>query len=165
MDFKTYMETVDYPFLKKFAKRSGTLGDARIENLSGLPWWTVKEIIPAMFNSEQWEEAMAEILSRDLNWVKKRKNKEKFLFLLWIKDQYDQINDLERTYHYIPPNPKMVAAGVRNLDVLGNLNTLDLLAQGDILKWDLVKKMTYGDVFDKLLKITIEHAINLKMKE
>jgi hypothetical protein len=56
-------------------------------------------------------------------------------------------------------------AGIRDLDILGDIATIDNLAGGDILKWNQIIELPYSMIFDKQLKNTIEHRISKKMNE
>ncbi|RCH53937.1 hypothetical protein DJ568_15470 [Mucilaginibacter hurinus] len=42
-------------------------------------------------------------------------------------------------------------AGIESLDVFGALNTVDALADGDIMKWESICQMRYEKVYVKLL--------------
>jgi len=53
----------------------------------------------------------------------------------------------------------LVKAGVSELDQFGELNVIDNLAGGDILKWKKVEKLPYYMVFDKLHKNAVETKI------
>ena len=59
----------------------------------------------------------------------------------------------------------MINAGVRDFDELGEINTIDNLAGGDVLKWDAVKELPYYQVFDKLRKQTIENRFNKRYQK
>ena len=65
----------------------------------------------------------------------------------------------------MPPEPEMVAAGINELDELGDTNLIDALAKGDILKWEQVKDLPYEKIFDKQRKSTIESKIERKLRK
>lgn len=141
-----------------------------MEDLTDLPYGVLKEAVPAHFKALEFDEAIHLILSSrnkrmTLKRIKRADNQKKFLFLLWTKDQMGKIAEMENTYLFNPPDPKLLAAGIRNLDVLGTVNTVDLLAGGDILKWEKVRGLPYSEVFNKLLKNAIEYRINKAMND
>ncbi len=171
-DFNTYVDSLgeDYAFLDRFAKRTGELAGVKLEDLTEIPFGTLKEELPQRFEDGDMEGAILLLLATKkkkltLGMVKRLRNKDKFLFLLWVKDQLKKLGQLEAQYLSAPPDPKKVAAGISELDALGAINTVDLLAQGDILKWNQIRALPYGQVFEKLLKSTIEARINQRLKK
>lgn len=172
MHFNNYLKSLDdnYNIIKKLAKPRSSLCGVKLEDLTDLPYITLKNTIPDLFDSQKFEEAFYLILKNykkniTFKRVKRAKNNEKFLFMLWVKEQYKKINDLEGQYLVSQPDVKLIQAGIRELDVLGDVNTIDSLAGGDILKWEAVRQMPYSEVFNKLLKNTIEARINKRLVE
>lgn len=172
MHFNNYLKSLDdnYNIIKKLAKPRAELCGVKLEDLTDLPYITLKNTIPDLFDSQKFEEAFYLILKNykkniTFKRVKRAKNNEKFLFMLWVKEQYKKINDLEGQYLVSHPDVKLIQAGIRELDVLGDVNTIDSLAGGDILKWEAVRQMPYSEVFNKLLKNTIEARINKRLVE
>ena len=170
MKFVDYISALgeDYSFLDKFAIREGKLLGIHFEDLTEIPFGLLKEEIPELFKVQKYEESIHKLLRTKKKavpfWrVKKADNQKKFLFLLWVKDQMVKISEMEQTYLHNPPDPKLLAAGLRNLDPLGTINTVDLLAGGDILKWEAIRQLPYSEVFNKLLKNAIEYRINKEM--
>jgi len=84
-------------------------------------------------------------------------------FILWIIDEMKSIQDLEIKYLKSDPNPKMLQAGINNLDQFGILNTLDNLSGGDILKYDLIRNIPYNIVFDKQYMEVVKSGIENKL--
>lgn len=70
-------------------------------------------------------------------------------FILWIIDELKTIRELESNYLRSDPDVKLLQAGINKLDQFGLMNTLDNLAKGDILKYDLIRELPYNVVFDK----------------
>lgn len=69
-------------------------------------------------------------------------------FFLQLKDffaKFVRLND------YKPTNDELMS-GVRQLDYLGYVNTLDALAQGNLLNYDGILKTSADTVYTKLLK-------------
>lgn len=160
----------NYTFLKKFAKRNTTLCGITLTDLTHLRYKTLKRVVPELFNEEKYNEALYEILKdtkKNVTFtkVKRADNFKKYAFLLWIQDQYEVIKNLELSYLSSPPDMKLLNAGIRDLDILGDIATIDNLAAGDILKWSQIIELPYSMIFDKQLKNTIEHRISKKMNE
>lgn len=172
MSFKKFLDNIsnDYEFIKKYSKPSNELCKVIAEDLTLLSYADVKETIPNMFKEQLFEEAIFTVLrcfnkKITLRRVKKQPNNRKLLFIFWIREQYDKINAVEENYLYNPPDSKLLQAGIKELDVLGNVNTIDNLAGGDVLKWNDIRKLPYNEVFNKLLKNTIESRINKRLVE
>lgn len=160
----------DFELIKKFAKRENTLLGITLEDITFLTYDELKHKVPDMFNKGEFEKAIHLILKhkkKNLKFgnVKRTDNYKKYQFLLWLMDQYDRIGELEQTYLVSPPDPKLLSAGIRDLDVLGEKNLIDSLANGDILKWNEVIKLPYHMIFDKQLKTTIERRIAKRLEE
>lgn len=160
----------DYDFIKKFAKRRNGICGVQMDDLTDLPYQTLKHEIPDLFKKGEFEKAMHLILKHygknvTFGKVKRTKNTHKLCFLLWIKEQYERINKTEEKFLYSPPDAKLLQAGIRELDILEDYNLIDTLAQGDILKWKKIRKMPYSEVFNKQLKNTIEGRINKRLVE
>lgn len=69
-------------------------------------------------------------------------------FFSQIKDFFSKF---VRLNDYKPSNDELMA-GVRQLDYLGYVNTLDALAQGNLLNYDGILKTSADTVYTKLLK-------------
>lgn len=172
MHFNNYLKQLDdrFGFIKKFAKPRNNLCGVELEDITDLPYLVLKTNVPDLFDSQKFEEAFYIILKNykkniTFKRVKRARNNDKFLFMLWVKEQYTRINDLEERMLVSPPDVKLLQAGIRELDVLGDYNTIDSLAGGDILKWEAIRQMKYSEVFNKLLKNTIESRINKRLVE
>lgn len=169
--FNIYIQRIqeNYDFIKKFAKRRNALCGIEVDDLTELPYQTLKHDIPDLFKEGKFEEAMQRVLSIkkpiSLKKVKRAANNKKLCFLLWIKEQYEKIGSMEQKYLFSQPDPKLLQAGIRELDVLEDINLIDNLAQGDLLKWDKIRKMPYSYIFNKQLKNTIEGRINKRLVE
>lgn len=172
MSFNRYLSTLDdqYDFIKKYAKPRDNICGVKIDDLTDLPYQVLKHTIPDMFDLQEFEKAIHLLLKHykkniTFRTVKRAKNNEKLLFLLWIRQQYEKINKLEADYLTNPPDVKLIQAGIKELDILGDVNTIDSLSGGDILKWNSVRELPYNEIFNKLLKNTIEARINKRLVE
>lgn len=59
----------------------------------------------------------------------------------------------------------MIAAGINELNILGDVNLIDALAGGDVLKWEAILDLPYGTIFDKQLRDNILAKIDKKLAE
>jgi hypothetical protein len=156
--------------IKKLARPRAGLCGVKLEDITDLPYRVLKTEVPDMFDSQKFDDAFFSILKHykkniTFKRVKKAPNNEKLLFMLWIRAQYARINEMEGQYLTNQPDIKLMQAGIKELDVLGDINTIDSLAGGDILKWESIRDLPYSEVFNKLLKNTIEARINKKLVE
>ena len=172
MNFNEFiiLSNSNYTFLKKFAKRNTTLCGITLTDLTHLRYKTLKRVVPELFNEEKYDQALYEILKdtqKNVTFtkVKRTDNFKKYAFLLWVQDQYEAIKNMELNYLSTPPDVKLLNAGIRDLDILGDIASIDNLAGGDILKWDEIVELPYSMIFNKQLKNTIEHRISKKMNE
>ena len=56
-------------------------------------------------------------------------------------------------------------AGIDNFDKLGIFNTIDMLAQGDPLKYDKILRLDYSTIFNKLLHSNISSNFDKKLND
>lgn len=172
MHFNKYLKRIDkhYDFIKKFARPRNKICGVTIDDLTFLPYKILKKEVPNLFEQQKFEEAIHLILKhykKNVTFIqiKLLKNNAKYLFLLWIKEQYRLINETEAKYLFNPPDHKLLQAGIKELDILGDINTIDALAEGRVLDWEKIELLPYERVFNKLLKNTIEARINKKLVE
>lgn len=172
MRFNNYLKSLDkdYAFIKKFAKPRNKICGVIIDDLTYLPYKILKKSIPELFEDQKFDEAIHLILKhykKNITFIRVKfaKNNAKLLFILWVHNQYKLINETEAKYLYSPPDQKLLQAGIRELDILGDINTIDALANGKVLDWEKIERLPYERVFNKLLKNTIEARVNKKLVE
>ena len=172
MRFNNFIKLADknYSFLKKCVKRNHSLCGITLTDLTHLRYKTLKRVVPELFTEQKYNLALHEILKDSKKnvplWrVKMSNNFKKYAFLLWVQDQYEAIKNMEQAYLSTPPDPKLLNAGIRDLDILGDTASVDTLAGGDILKWNKIIELPYSMIFDKQLKNTIEYRISKKLNE
>jgi len=158
----------DFKFLIKNGKRSSKLLNFDFESLIFLRWGILKEKLPELFERNDFEKLFLLMLKdRGNNFflidIQKISVREAMSFILWIIDEMKSIQDLEIKYLKSDPNPKMLQAGINNLDQFGILNTLDNLSGGDILKYDLIRNIPYNIVFDKQYMEVVKSGIENKL--
>lgn len=147
-------------FLLKYGSKSNILFGKEIPMLIYHQYGFVKIDLPQLLN----EGNIAEIIEIVCNNYEIEKteidNLQLISFILWLKGEIEMIGKLEQEHLSSPPDPDMEAAGVRELNELGEINIIDSLAGGDILKWDEIEKLPYHKVFDKLKKNVVENKVN-----
>ena len=149
-----------YNFVKKYGKRTNTLFGVELEPLIYFSYGFVKIDLPSLLNENNIDEIIKIICDiKDIS-VKKITDKEKISLTLWLIDELEAIGSLEQNYLSSQPEPELIASGIDELNVFGELNIIDSLAGGDILKWEQVKQLPYHSIFDKLRKDNIERKIN-----
>jgi hypothetical protein len=90
--------------------------------------------------------------------LEKADAKNYFRTVNFIEDQFDIINSMQKRLE-TETDDKLINAGIEKLNVFGELNVIDVLAGGDILKWKKVLKLAWIDVYNKLYKNKIEQEI------
>lgn len=149
-----------YNFVKKYGKRTNTLFGVELEPLIYFSYGFVKIDLPSLLNENNIDEIINIICDiKDIS-VKKITDKEKISLTLWLIDELEAIGSLEQNYLSSNPEPELIASGIDELNIFGELNIIDSLAGGDILKWEQVKQLPYHSIFDKLRKDNIERKIN-----
>lgn len=133
--------------------RSNKLFGKEQKELYELGWWVVKEELPDAFSVVDWDKIInlaTEGKYKDR--LGELKRSEAMAFILWVYDGLKEINKMEKRELSSIPDGKLIKAGIKRLDILGNFVTLDMLCNGDLTKAEAVKKLKYDLVFSKLLK-------------
>ncbi len=81
----------------------------------------------------------------------------------FIENQFKYLGKLEQKLDTEIEND-LIVAGIDELNKFGDLNVIDALAGGDILKWQQVLELTYEDVYNKLLKTKTEEDIRKRLE-
>lgn len=171
MRFNRFVSSIqDIEMVQKYSERRNYLLGVHLSSLIHLPYVDLKRVLPDLIATGQLEKAILLVLrskGRKVSGLRLRftSNYKKLKFLFWIQDQYQVISELETRWLNSPPDSKMVAAGIQELDILGDKNIIDALAKGDVLKWAEVEKLSYERVFDKQLKTVIEARISRKLSK
>ena len=146
------LTTKDFNRILKFGKAKNSIGKYESKKFIELPYGLVKRELPLLQKEAKFQEMVLAVLNcqfDDVN-INDISGNDLMSFLLWIKSQLEFIFAIELNYLATDPDPKMVAAGLHRLSELGELPTLDQLAQGDILKYDLIEALPYFKVYEKL---------------
>ena len=161
----------DYEFLEKCCKRVQTIKGIYFDDLTFLPYKELKHTIPELVNNQEFERVIHIIVEHKeknitFKSIKRIDNHIKFSFILWVLDQYKFIAELEQAYLSTPPDAKLVNAGIRDLDILGDKVLIDnLVKEWKVYTHAEVENMPYSFIFDKQLQNTIENRISKKLSE
>lgn len=147
----------DFEFLLKNGKRRSVLNGNDFESLCYSSYEFVKHTAPDLIKTGNFERLIYECFKdRGINIFPIEINHWNFneclSFVFWIIDDLKHWVEMEHKHLNSEPDFDMLAAGINELNIFGDLNTIDMLAGGDILKWEEVKKLSYQKVFDKQLK-------------
>lgn len=160
----------DFNFLIKNGKRSQKLINFDFESLIYLKWGLLKETLPDLFTKNDFEQLFfLMLLDRGVNVFKSDVQRievnHAMSFILWLIDEMKTIRELESTYLRSDPDVKLLQSGINKLDQFGLMNTLDNLAKGDILKYDLIRELPYNVVFDKQYMEVVKSEIEKKLSK
>lgn len=158
----------DFERLLKFGKPSNKVGPYESKDFVELPYGLVKKDIPNLQKQELFEDIILAVLNSQFDEVDLAdiSGNELMAFLLWIKQQIQFIYDIELNYLSSDPDPKMVAAGIHLLaQELGELPTIDQLAGGDVLKYDLIEALPYYKIYEKLKLEKLSNEISKRYEE
>lgn len=148
-------------FIRKYDKE----GWSPIEDITHLPFISIKRDIPQLIQEGKFDKAISLVLSKKEKDILSIEPLDRFRLLIWIEKQYEKINKMEDIYLSSTPDMKLIAAGIKDLDVLGIINVVDLLANGDVTKWAEIEQLPYSKCFEKQLKLNIEKRIQDKIIE
>lgn len=150
----------------KAGKRSAKLYSVEIEDVRFLKFKTINAIKDAMARADARTEF--DVISAVFqNFGKEYKplsntEKETIEFIFFIIDGVKGIANMEQT-SFEAESSDVDTSG---LDKFKEINIVDSLAGGDILKWEAIQELPYFDVFIKMLMIQeknkIERARNQK---
>lgn len=159
-----------FNYLLKYSTKSQSIKGKECEELIMLPYWMVKVELPDLINSGDFEQLIFKVLQENSIFVKsktiaKLSINEALPFCFWVRSSLERIVQLERDYLTNQPDNDLINAGIESLNELGDLNVIDMLAGGDVLKWDSIKKMPYHQVFDKLRKNKLETDIQRSLQK
>ena len=138
----------------KYGKRSDTYKGVKYDFIR-LPYWLVKVELASALQEGNLFKAVEIVVGEEVE-----QDKESASFALWLFDSFRQILEMEEKALSSKPNQKLIDAGIERMNIFGELNIINTLANGDLLKYEAVKKLPYEDVFNKLLMDKIESEIN-----
>ena len=158
----------EFQFLMKNGIRSSVLNDFDFKSLIYNSFGFIKDTLPELIDKGDFERLIFEFFKdRKINLficdIDRINYNEILYFLFWAKDELVMISKLEQEYLSAEPDIDLIAAGINEMNQFGDLNTIDSLANGDILKWEEIKKLPYNKVFDKQYKSVVEARIQKKL--
>lgn len=173
MTFNQYIENIGqekWEFLFKNGKRSSELNGHNFQSLCYSSFRFIKETAPDLIKQGEFEKLIYKcfidrkifIFEIDIQYFNFN---ECLYFLFWIIDELKYWNEMEVKHLSSEPDFDMIAAGLNELNIFGDLNTIDVLAGGDPLKWELIKDLPYQTIFDKQLKSIKEAKFQKKYQK
>lgn len=160
IDFST-VSLKDFQRMVKYGKPSDTIGPYKSKAFIELPYGVVKKDLPILQKQDLIQDSIELILNCQFDNVDLSNvtGNEFLQFLLWIKDQQEFINNIEKNNLSSIPKAELMAAGIQRLDEFGSYVTIDSLASGDILKHEQIEKLPYYKVYEKLKLDKIQREI------
>lgn len=158
-----------FDFILANGKRSSVLLGFDFHSLIHNSFKFVKLDLPDLIKNCNFEElAMRALKDRGVNvfhYEVDRMTVNEFMqFLCWIRDELSEIAKLEVTYLNSEPDMDLMMAGVDKLRQFGDMNVIDNLANGDVLKHEALWKLSYATIFDKQYKAIIENKIQESLR-
>ena len=136
-----------------------------IPDITSVCFIDIKKNIPELISEGKFEESISLISKQSIKEILKIEELDRFRMLIWIEKQYDNINRIEKQYLERVPEFKLIAAGIKNLDVLGHLNTTVMLSKEYGYKIEEIEQLPYSRCFELQLKSVIESDIQKKLIE
>lgn len=151
----------DFQRMIKYGKPFDTIGQYKSKAFIELPYGVVKKDLPLLQKQGLDQEAIELLLECQFEKVdlSKVSGNEFISFLLWIKEQREFINTIERNNLSSDPEPELSAAGIHRLDEFGSYVTIDSLSSGNILNHAEIEKLPYYKVYEKLKLDKIQREI------
>ncbi len=161
IDWLQQSDQVKLDFIRRYDKA----GWSPIENITHLPYIYVKRDIPNFIQESNFDEAFSLTLAKPISEVLKIPPLERFRLLIWLENQYKIINAIEEKYLVSPPDIKMIAAGIRDLDPLGVLNVTAMISRDFNYTIEQVEMLPFEKVFDLQLLMKRENEIKNRYYE
>lgn len=160
IDFST-VSLKDFQRMVKYGKPSDTIGPYKSKAFIELPYGVVKKDLPLLQKQDLIQDCIELILNCQFDNVDifKVSGNEFLQFILWINEQQEFINTIEKNNLSSIPKAELMAAGIQRLDEFGSYVTIDTLASGDILKHEKIEKLPYYKVYEKLKLDKIQREI------
>jgi len=109
------------------------------------------------FNPEELESLIAEF------------EKESFFKIYSVAKnfirQFNELIEYELKLLSEKPSPEQIKAGVNMFNQLGDFNSIDALASGDVLKYEALLEVDYSTILNKLYKNKLERIFNARLRE
>lgn len=160
MTFNQKIESIgneQWEFLFKNGKRSSTLNGNNFDSLCYSSYKFVKQTAPDLLKSGNFEKLVFDchidrkifIFENDIQYFDFN---ECVYFLFWIIDELKFWAKMEQDHLSSEPDIDMIAAGISEMNIFGDLNTTDAIAiKYGLTPWQ-VEEWSYQRVFDIQLK-------------
>lgn len=164
MTFNQSIEQINqeqWEFLFKNGKRSSVLNNHNFESLCYSSFKFVKDIAPSLIKDGNFEKLIFQcFIDRKLfifeNDIQYFDFNECLYFLFWIIDDLKYWSEMEKQHLSSEPDFDMLAAGINEMNIFGDLNTTDAIAiKYGLTPWE-VENWSYQRVFDIQLKTVKE---------
>lgn len=157
----------DFLFIMKNGKRINVLLGYDFKSLIYSSFKFLKETLPDLIKNCNFEKLVLEMfMDRGVNVftcdIDSIDYNEMLYFIFWVMDEMEAIAKMENTHLVSETDMDLISAGIQEMQQFGELNTIDSLAGGDVLKWEQVKLLPYHVVFDKQFKSIVEQRISKK---
>lgn len=165
-DVKTFVETVITNGLKsnKNARVKRAIKVPLQQDFWQLPYETIVQLRTAVENMD-----LETVFTLVYGITEKEVNNMElfncFACYQWVTDQLLEINKVEKECLGDEPSIEQKNAGVEELEQFGYANSLDMLAGGDILKYDAILLMPYAVIFRKLYMEKVKQEIHKRYLE
>jgi len=157
-----------FQFLLKNGKRTSILLDYDFNSLVDCSYEFLKEILPDLAKKGNFEKLVWLMFAdRGIQQftcdIERIDYNDMLSFIFWIMDERESIAKMENEYLRNEPDPDMMAAGINEMEILGDIPAIYELANKDITKMDSVKKMKYSQIFDIQLMLVIQSRIEKRL--
>lgn len=164
------MKEQDFDFVLKNGKRSSVLNNIDFESLCYSSYRFVKDIAPDLVKAGQFERLIFECFTDRKIWIFENdvnnwNYNECLAFVFWIIDDLKHWNEMEKQHLSSEPDIDMIASGINELNIFGDLNTIDAFAVKYNKTHDEVRNWSYQMMFDLQLKSIKEAEFQKKYQK
>lgn len=146
------MEITD--FILKYGTRSNVYDGKTCKPINQFSFKMVKITLPELLKNGQYSKIVKKLLKIKVD----KESQELLNFILWVKDQLEEIAKQEENTLNSIPEPEMIQAGIHKLNQFGVIGTLQSLSN-NVLDWKKILTLSYLDVYYKLLINKISNEI------
>jgi hypothetical protein len=88
-----------------------------------------------------------------------------FASIKYLFEKIKELSERESELLKSEVTPEQKRAGISMFDQLGEFNTIDLIAGGDVLKYDAVLRIDYNTILNKLFKLNLSSKFERNYNE
>lgn len=151
----------------KVGIQSRELGAYEIKELTKYPYWFIKVELPDLIKDFR----LTEVLERLVNYngleldIYEVDLKQQQSVICYVVGMLNKIYELEKAQLSSQQKPEVIAAGIAEFDIFGEMNVIRSLAKNGILEHDLIKQKPYSEIFEELLYNKIQRNFDEKYSE